>query len=432
MRVSNVFDFYKTKINSTPNNKSLMSFEPLENLEQVKYLLMNDEKVIDEWLVKKISEDKNCDCWNEWFPTANFGFTQSSLTFEEQLHFEAIESIFRSVFLFDFEKWTLLKNLNYLCKSEGVTEIGPFCRKSIFIVKSESNEKNVGTLIDEYIIGKTIYNQMRKRLIPNFPYYFGAFRCQNTTHIIMENVHSCVSLTKFAKATRTTSDIEHIKHIKHLKNILFQIVNALVFCFVEFKTIFDNLNPDDIIIKQTNTNIEIPVASLSKNYTSQFKTLGNIAILTCPMVSRSAISPFESFNQLIKRLNHRGISESEAGINDYQTYHTYQKQLLDHDDIQTIRNQQTGQTRHPQPKDVINLLNEWLTPKTPETSDIPLAHDVQMIICLSKCCNDKYNSKLAERFIHVYNRVIKEEGPKSLFIPELQSAYYQRFSKMIS
>jgi serine/threonine protein kinase len=392
----------------------------------VQSLLTNEEKAIDEWLIKRISDEngfeRSCDCWNEWFPTMNFGFTQSSLSFEEQLHFQAIESIFRSVFLFECEKWTLLKNLS---QSKGITEIGPFCRNSIFVVKSESSEKNIPSLVEEYTLGKTTYNQLRKRFIPNFPYYFGVFVCQNTTHLIIENFHSCTNLTDFVKTT---------SNIKELTNILYQIVNALVFCFVEHNIILDDIKPDDVMIKRTDIDVNIPIASFSKTITTEFKTEGNIAILTNSAISNKSTSALNAFNQMIKRLIHLSgtkhdvfqsiFAKSKLKITDNLIISEYQLLLLDQNDIGLRK---SSSFVYPQTKDVINMLNEWLTLKEPETSDIPLAHDVQMIVSLSKCCNKKYDSKLNDRFVHVYNRIINEEGPKSLFIPKLKYAYYQRF-----
>lgn len=70
--------------------------------------------------------------------------------------------------------------------------------------------------------------------------------------------------------------------------------------------------------------------------------------------------------------------------------------------------------------------------QSPDTTDIPLKQDVQLIICLSECCHDVSSvPKLMERFQHVYNRVLKEEGTSSPFVQQLKSAYQKRFHQTL-
>lgn len=75
--------------------------------------------------------------------------------------------------------------------------------------------------------------------------------------------------------------------------------------------------------------------------------------------------------------------------------------------------------------DIIHLLNEWEISGDPDTSNIPLNHDVNLIISLCQCCT--CDEKVYERFVHVFRRVAQEDGKSSPFLPLLITSFQQRF-----
>lgn len=225
----------------------------------VKNEMQIDHKV-EELLKSANVKSANVLQWNILYPFDKyFGFTGPHLSFLEIIHFQAVESIFRSTLNHIPKDWTIFKEKKVIgatSVSGIVLEVGPPKFPSMFIVKSPRSRTSL-ELNHEFLIGKVVCNDMRSHILPNFPYHFGLLNCSyakvkkgdkqivdwctptdKVPQILLENVRDSYTLYDAVQKEPT-----------NLIFYLLQTMNAVFAAFQKYGFSHNDLHTDNVLIR---------------------------------------------------------------------------------------------------------------------------------------------------------------------------------------
>lgn len=221
--------------------------------------------------------------WNNVWPNNDLGWTGTHLSDHEAIHFEAIEALFRTSWAKKPKGWKIIDSRNLISFNSTagfVMTIGPPEIPDMFVVKSpkkfdsNGNPKNdsEGEIRYEYTVGKIVCNQIRKKRLPNFPYYFGLIECSS-----VENIND---LTKWCQlGTDTQLIMENVRNsqtflhwflqesLMNNVNVIAQVFNAILHAFVNFGFSHNDLHLANIMIRNApftwTIDLEEDLGSLS-------------------------------------------------------------------------------------------------------------------------------------------------------------------------
>lgn len=225
------------------------------------------DKSINEMISHNPPETKNNLNWFNIWPNNDLGWTGTHLSDHEINHFEAIEALFRTSWAKRPENWKIIQERKLIGSdsvSGFVMTVGPPSVPNMFVVKSPRKFDNAGKpkndtegeIRYEYFVGKIVCNQIRKKFLPNFPYYFGLIECSSITQpkdltkwcqmgtdtqLIMENVRNSQDFSRWFFKQTTSDNI----------NIIAQVFNAILHAFLNFGFSHNDLHLMNLMIRPT-------------------------------------------------------------------------------------------------------------------------------------------------------------------------------------
>jgi hypothetical protein len=288
------------------------------------------DKAINEMISHQPPEIKNNLNWFNIWPNNDLGWTGPHLSDHEINHFEAIEALFRTSWAKKPENWKIIQERQIIGSdsvSGFVMTIGPPSIPDMFVVKSprmfDNNGKpkndSEGEIRYEYFVGKIVCNQIRKKFLPNFPYYFGLMECSSMTQnkdltnwckmgsdtqLIMENIRNSQVFSRWFWSQSVSENV----------NIIAQVFNAILHAFLNFEFSHNdlhlmnlmirpahfpwmiNLEEDLGILSVRNVGVIIDMGRSTFKYKDQFSS---IPLMFNPIYS-SSVNYSRPVNDLIK------------------------------------------------------------------------------------------------------------------------------------
>lgn len=252
------------------------------------------DRSINNLISSQPNEMKNNLNWENIWPNNDFGWTGPHLSDQESNHFAAIEALFRTSWAKKPENWKIIKERKLIGEDSTtgfVMLIGPPEIPNMFVVKSpkkfdsEGKPKNdsEGEIRYEYFVGKIVCNQIRKKALPNFPYYFGLIECSSIetpnnisdwcgigldTQLIMENVRNAEI---FGRWFLNKSVGENV-------NVIAQVYNAILHAYLNYEFSHNDLHLMNLMIRQSlfpwTIELEADLGTLQVNYIAVIIDMG--------------------------------------------------------------------------------------------------------------------------------------------------------------